>query len=77
MTKTQDHMIDARGVAHRPEWHWAGRNLSNYIANHPKAKGAKNLTEARALAFGQKAKSYSCKCGLRDCARSKGKSSHC
>jgi hypothetical protein len=30
------------------------RNLANYIRQHPKASGARTLTEARRLAFGSK-----------------------
>lgn len=30
------------------------RNLANYIKQHPKATGARSLTEARKLAFGMK-----------------------
>lgn len=37
---------------------WLGRSLTNYVAMHPKAKGAKTLTEARKLAFGSKNKKY-------------------
>ncbi len=32
----------------------AFRNLDNYIKQHPKAKGARNLTQARRAAFGEK-----------------------
>lgn len=38
------------------ESNWLGRSLSNYIAMHPKARGARTLTEARILAFGKKPK---------------------
>lgn len=30
------------------------RSLENYIKQHPKAKGARTLTEARRMAFGSK-----------------------
>ncbi len=56
---------------------WVGRNLANYISQNAKAKGAKTLTEARKLAFGEKPKSNACKCGQQKCARDGGKSSHC
>lgn len=49
---------------------WAGRSLENYLKMHPKAKGAKTLTEARLKAFGPKPKrlhfdkcSRGCVCG--------------
>ena len=45
---------------YRSEWHWMGRSLTNYVAIHPKAKGARTLTEARKLAFGNKPKQYRC-----------------
>lgn len=35
---------------------WLGRSLENYIKQHPKAKGARSLTEAKAMAFGNKSK---------------------
>ena len=39
---------------YRPGYTWAGRSLENYISMHPKAKGARTLTEARKMAFGHK-----------------------
>lgn len=39
---------------YKPDWQWLGRNLDNYISMHPKAAGAKTLTQARKLAFGTK-----------------------
>ncbi len=56
-------------------YNWLGRSLSNYVATNPKAKGAKNLTQARALAFGKKTKNYSCRCGNLTCGRANGSSS--
>lgn len=57
---------------------WNGRSLANYISMHPKAAGAKTLTQARALAFGAKKKNYGCKCGQTGCKRSgAGKASNC
>jgi hypothetical protein len=38
----------------KPEYSWLGRSLANYVSMHPKAKGARTLTEARKLAFGTK-----------------------
>jgi len=66
------------------------RNLENYKAMHTKtakSKGltsqlleAKTLTRARAILFGERVKSYTCKCGQPLCRRgqeSTKKSSHC
>jgi hypothetical protein len=58
---------------YHPEGHWAGRSLSNYIDMHPKAKGARTLTQARILAFGPKTKRVgSCSCGNTACKRYSG-----
>ena len=56
---------------------WVGRSLANYKAQHPKAKDAVSLTEARRMAFGAKPKSFTCKCGQFNCQRDKGGSPHC
>jgi len=47
-------LTQAQELIYRPSGSWAGRSLENYISLHPKAKGAKTLTEARKLAFGYK-----------------------
>jgi hypothetical protein len=71
-------LTDAQAITYRPEGEWLGRSLKNYVEQHPKAKGAKTLTEARKLAFGSKPKTNTCKCGQLKCVRSDGKSSsHC
>jgi hypothetical protein len=58
---------------YHPEGHWAGRSLSNYIDMHPKAKGARTLTQARIMAFGPKTKRVgSCPCGNAGCKRYAG-----
>lgn len=56
---------------------WIGRSLVNYIALHPKAKGAPTLTKARQLAFGAKPKNLMCKCGQMKCERDDKGYSHC
>lgn len=49
---------------------WFGRNLDNYVAQHPKAQGAKSLTEARVMAFGEReSKVGVCNCGQNSCIR--------
>jgi hypothetical protein len=53
-------MNEKQELVYRPDWNWAGRSLSNYIAMHPKAKGASTLTEARKMAFGVKQKRFTC-----------------
>lgn len=71
-------MIENKDSHYKPGWEWLGRSLANYIDMHPQAKGAKTLTEARRLAFGNKGKSFVCKCGQDKCKRRGGaKSSHC
>lgn len=55
---------------YKPEWEWYGRSLENYKRLHPKASGAKTLTEARRLAFGPKQKRFTCcKDGCCQCAK--------
>lgn len=61
----------------RPEYHWFGRNLESYISMHPKARGAKTLTQARQMAFGFKKKNYGCKCRQPSCRRVNGGGSNC
>lgn len=53
-------MTEKEEQIYRPGWQWNGRSLTNYIAMHPKAKGAKTLTEARKMVFGVKQKRYTC-----------------
>lgn len=52
---------------------WFGRSLQNYCSMHPKANGAKTLTQARDMAFGKKTKNYGCRCLQSSCKRSSGK----
>jgi hypothetical protein len=60
---------------------WTGRSLDNYIAMHPKAAGARSLTEARQKAFGEKQPKVGvCQCGQPGCQRYRGGGkglSHC
>lgn len=67
-------MKDTDLSIYRPETTWGGRSLTNYISQHPKARGAKSLTEARRKAFGEKQKNFGCKCKQAACKRSGGKS---
>ena len=60
-----------KDAMYKPEWNWLGRSLENYKSMHPKAAGAKTLTEARKLAFGNKPKRFSC-CTA-GCAQCNGK----
>jgi hypothetical protein len=48
------------------------RDLKNYISMHPEARGARTLTEARRKAFGQKTKTFTCRCKQAGCKRRNG-----
>lgn len=60
------------GIKDRHEIKWLGRSLKNYIILHPKAEGARTLTEARRKAFGNKTKTLACRCGQDKCRRKTG-----
>lgn len=71
-------MTEAQQATYRPDWQWLGRNLEAYVATHPKAKGAKTLTQARRMAFGAKQKNCVCRCLQKGCKRLAGnKTDHC
>jgi hypothetical protein len=49
---------------------WFGRSLENYVQQHPKAQGARTLTEARTLAFGEReSRVGTCNCKQNSCTR--------
>jgi hypothetical protein len=53
---------------------WHGRSLEGYIAIHPKAAGARTLTQARIMAFGEKESRVGvCNCQQNTCQRYNGK----